>query len=208
MEVIKNWVVTIMSVIIFITFVEIIIPSGKSKKYINVVVGLLIIVVILNPLLHIFREGVNFSDTVVQASNQIEYVTTVNRVENMQYHQEALVLEIYKNNLASQMKNRIEKTTPYIVKNIELDIEKESKDFGLIKGVELYLEHQGTSAKSSKGIEPVRVDVSLNKNSSVQTLSQASNEGRAIKNDFSSFYNLSEENINIYIYNKKTSEED
>jgi len=207
MELIRNWVMTIMSVIIFVTFVEIIIPNGKSKKYINVVVGLLIIVVILNPLLHIFREGINFSDTVVQASNEIEYMTTKSRVENVQYHQETLVLDIYKNNIIDQMKNRIEKTTPYVVTSIDLEIETKEEEFGTIKGLEVYLETRDSIVKTADNIEPVKINVNIGKNDSIETQGMASNEN--LKKDLSSFYDLAEENINIYIYNNKnTSEED
>lgn len=209
MELVRNWIITIVSVIIFVTFIEIIIPDGKSKKYINVVIGLLIIVVILSPLLHIFREGINLSDTVVQASNDLESFTTKSRVENIQYHQEELVLEIYRKNLEDQMINRIERTTEFIVGSISLDINTKSDNFGTIDNIEIYLNERGSTTKTSSEIEPIVVEVNLkNHNQSAETKAMTNHESRSIKYDFSSFYNIPEENINIYIQHKKTSEED
>ncbi|MDR5658195.1 stage III sporulation protein AF [Serpentinicella sp. ANB-PHB4] len=212
MEFLRNWIITIISVIIFVTFIEIIIPNNKNKKYINVVVGLLIIVVILNPVMHIYNRGLNFSDTVVQASNELETITTHSRVKNLESNQDQLIIDIYKSNLIEQMKNRIKQTTEFTPKEIVLEIYKDNENFGLIKSIELYLVEDliNTSPKKdSNDIETVNIDINLNKKQEVEREGKilSNKKSQSIKTDLSEFYNLPEENINIYIKNKNTSEE-
>ncbi|HOM44065.1 MAG TPA: stage III sporulation protein AF, partial [Bacillota bacterium] len=45
----REWVINIAVIIIFIMFLDTIIPNSSMKRYINVIVGLMIIVVVIKP---------------------------------------------------------------------------------------------------------------------------------------------------------------
>ncbi len=49
-EVIKEWVKNVFVIIIAISFVEILLPSGAMKKYIHFVFSLIIMAIILSPI--------------------------------------------------------------------------------------------------------------------------------------------------------------
>ena len=57
MELIRGFVVTLVTTLIFITAVEIIGPDNSMKKYLKFVMGLILISVILNPIISFFTNG-------------------------------------------------------------------------------------------------------------------------------------------------------
>lgn len=57
MDGIKNFVITVVTVIIFISSIEIIIPDSKMNKYVNFILGLILITAILNPIVSFLNNG-------------------------------------------------------------------------------------------------------------------------------------------------------
>lgn len=206
MEMIREWIITIVSVIIFVTFVEILIPKSNNKRYINVVVGLLIMIVILNPLFYLFRGTINFEDNILQASNQMEYQTMQNRIDHNQYLQNEAVIELYKTQLAQQMQNRVENLSDYRMEKINLMVEeKDLENLGLIYQIDMTLKSNKISTTEKKEIEPIKIDIAINKNNNTVEADsiRIDNEEEIIKADFSIYYSLPKDNINIYILKDK-----
>ncbi|ARE87569.1 stage III sporulation protein AF [Clostridium formicaceticum] len=207
---IREWIITIVSVIIFVTFVEILIPNSNNKRFINVVVGLLIMMVILNPLMGFLQGEVDLGEKILQTSNHLDYKTAQNRIAQTDYMQEEAVVALYKGQLAQQMKNRIENNFYYTVEDIHLEIEeKQTSEFGMIHGVEIILREgiEDTNRRNEKKeIVPIKIDVALNKSNNTveaQSIWINNEEESMIKNDFSVYYNLPKDNINIYIRKDK-----
>lgn len=59
MDTLKNIVINLVTVLIFISAVELIAPDNKMKKYIKFVLGLILITAILNPILKFVSSGEN-----------------------------------------------------------------------------------------------------------------------------------------------------
>ncbi len=57
MELLNKFVITLVTILIFITAVEMIAPDNSMKKYLKFVLGLILITVILNPILTIILNG-------------------------------------------------------------------------------------------------------------------------------------------------------
>lgn len=57
METLKNIVTTLVTMLIFISAVELIAPDDKMKKYIKFILGLILISVILNPIINFISNG-------------------------------------------------------------------------------------------------------------------------------------------------------
>lgn len=56
-ETLKSIVITLVTMLIFISAVELIAPDNKMKKYIKFILGLLLISVILNPIINFISNG-------------------------------------------------------------------------------------------------------------------------------------------------------
>ena len=56
-DTLKNIVITLVTILIFISAVELISPNNKMKKYVQFVLGLILVTVILNPILQFVSNG-------------------------------------------------------------------------------------------------------------------------------------------------------
>ncbi|MGG7176121.1 stage III sporulation protein AF [Clostridium paraputrificum] len=57
MELIKNFVITLVTTLIFITAVELVGPDNSMKKYLKFVLGLILVAVLLTPIINFFNNG-------------------------------------------------------------------------------------------------------------------------------------------------------
>ena len=57
MEYLKSFVITLSVTLLFVSAVEMILPSGSIKKYVKYVVGLILMAVILNPIVQFLNKG-------------------------------------------------------------------------------------------------------------------------------------------------------
>lgn len=204
MAFIREWVITIISVIIFVTFIEILIPNSNYKRYINVITGLLLIVVILTPLTKFINRQINFEEEVLKIFNQLELSTAQNRINNIRYSNDEAVIALYKNKIGEQVKSYIENNTEYIVDEVFVEVEDEnSEQFGTITNLDITLsEKTGDSKSADKTIEPVQINVSMgrNNNNTVEASSiLISSKEDLIKGDISNLYDVSKDNINVHI---------
>ena len=69
MELINNFVVTLVTTLIFITAIEILGPDNSMKKYVKFVLGLILIAVLLSPIINFFSKG---EGVVTQAIDKYE----------------------------------------------------------------------------------------------------------------------------------------
>lgn len=205
MTFIREWVITIVSVIIFVTFIEILIPNSNYKRYINVVIGFLLMIVILTPLTKLISGQIDFEEEILKISNQLELSTAQNRINNIQYSNDEAVITLYKSEISKQIKNHIEYNTRYVTDTVLIEVEDDnnSTQFGLIKNLNITLKEKTENVESiSKTIEPVQINVSIGEknNNTVEANSILINNGEdLIKEDISDLYNVSEDDINIYI---------
>ncbi|SCY98626.1 stage III sporulation protein AF [Alkaliphilus peptidifermentans] len=202
MNFLREWITTILSVIIFVTFVEILLPNSNNRKYINVIIGLLVMLVILKPVMGVLNQGLTIGDGILKNTNEIELMTMQNRVSNIQYNQNESIILIYKNDLKEQMKGRIEKQLGYSVYDIEIEIEEETNEnFGVIKGIAIIVKEESTEAPKD-GIQEVVVNVAIsqeNNNKINRKSIMLDNGGEEIKKDFSQFYQVAEEDIIVSV---------
>lgn len=72
MDFLKKWTISIATTVIFITIVEMLLPSNTIKKYAKFVLGLILIVVILSPILTIFGKGISTEGITAMATTYFQ----------------------------------------------------------------------------------------------------------------------------------------
>ena len=70
-EALKNIVITLVTILIFISAVELIAPSNKMKKYIQFILGLILVTVILNPIIQFISSGEKSVTDGIQSYEQV-----------------------------------------------------------------------------------------------------------------------------------------
>lgn len=70
-EALGSWIITICVAIFFATAVQMILPDNSIKKYCNFVLGLIVFVVILNPIIKLFNKDLNMNNIIQEATDYV-----------------------------------------------------------------------------------------------------------------------------------------
>lgn len=205
----RQWTVTIVTLIVLLTFLEIILPKSDLKKYINITSGFLLIIIILNPFIKLLNSDINiekevFKNIILNSESDF-YIA-----EDYKNFQENQTIELYENKIKRHIKKTIEDNFIYkvIEINIDIDIEREEqKNIGNIKKVYLVLSQKNTiednknsNDKYSIKIEPIsEIKVNLKSIETKELKSDVRDNNRSdeIKTFISNNYKLPKESIAI-----------
>ncbi len=162
MDFLKSWVLNIVALGLLIVIFEIIVPSGKIKKFINLVAGFILIIAVINPFVTFFSKGFSFKDIQLTDSNVMDQKEMEQQSKNVDDKQKQQIVEVYR----SKIKKRIEDTVREMdgvsdaKANIVINEDYESENFGGIISVSLEV----VNAPSDKGIKPVnKVEIGKDK---------------------------------------------
>lgn len=165
MDFLKSWVLNIVALGLLIVIFEIIVPSGKIKKFINLVAGFILIIAVINPFVTFFSKGFSFKDIQLTDSNVMDQKEMEQQSKNVDDKQKQQIVEVYRN----KIKKRIEDTVKGMdgvsdaKANIVINEDYESENFGGIVSVSLEV----VNAPSDKGIKPVnKVEIGKDKEAS------------------------------------------
>ncbi len=162
----REWVINIAVIIIFIMFLDTIIPNSSMKRYINVIVGLMIIVVVIKPFVLIKDYADSFNMKFLETSSYIEQGGSAADSTEISNFQRQMAVEIFENNLKKKVGRIVDNSTDsdYEEVSIDLRLEKdfESKDFGEIKSIEVII-----SKRPKEVIEVDRIKIAADEDAEV-----------------------------------------
>lgn len=200
-EGIKVWIKNIVTVIILISFLEILIPEGKIKKYLNLIFGFIVMLIILNPLIDLLNNNDELENEVFKISSEMskkEYSFINSNIENKQMEQLA---SLYKNRIKEDIVYRVESKYDVKVTRVYVEIEDSTEDkMGEIKRLELSVTDK-TDKPKEEAIPIVKIDVSNNEQNDTQKDNANenidTNKGlrKKIQEDISNIYNLNDESV-------------
>lgn len=202
-EILKNWVINIVVIIFFVAFIEIMLPKSSMKRYVNMVLGLLIIIVLINPIIKFMANDIDIEREVflnISKQNNMYSDKDLKYVEAQNQN----IVEMYKNKLKREITDFIELDEGYKIVEVNIWIEENSKldNFGEITGIEVYLEQ-------ITGEEPKNMSIKINeieeivvnkdrKNSIV--INKTSSPGfEKMINSISSHYKLPKEKVVVIL---------
>lgn len=199
-----DWVINIVILVIFLTFLDIILPNHNLKRYINMIAGLLIIIVIINPFINLLSKDINierevFSNIMNSNMKNNSYEKGIEEIQNQQ------VINIYKESLKKEIIDLVVSKTPYSISDISLEIieDQDKDDFGKIQSVILILsdniEQEDGKSKEDINIrvdEVKKVTVNLDKNLS-QTQFSSSKEFVEVQELISDSYRIPKDQVFI-----------
>lgn len=190
-ESLKGWVITICTAIIFITAVEMILPSGSIKKYAKFVLGLILITVLIKPFILIFDKKYDISAYVNNASLSFEKNYENTDISNQKEDNLKNTIDVFKRNLDTTCQTYLKQEYPdnycevnsYIIyDNIYQTLE--------IKNLEVYI-------KQSK-IEPIK-KVMINNKEETENKKPLNNDiAKNIAMSLSQKFEISKELIKVY----------
>ena len=118
----RNWINMILAIGILFTVIRIIVPNTKLKKYIYSVMGIISIIVILNPVINIINKGnveENIKDILLDMSTTETLNTNYTDISNYEEINKNNIREAFGNNLANDIK---EKLVKYVENEIQVKV--------------------------------------------------------------------------------------
>ena len=194
---ISTWAQSIIIAVIIATIIEMILPSGSSKKYIKVVTGVYILFTIISPVI------TKFTGKTLAVSDILELDSYVNEIKQKEVLQNLLaennsssIKDIYTANLKNDIKNKL-KQKGYSANNIVLTV-GDDKNYTLNK-IELDIEKIKEDKQEVNEIEAVnKIDITIS-NTVVENNNNKSSisdkEKEKIKQYLSSVYEIDEKDI-------------
>ena len=178
----SSWTETIIIAIVISTIIEMILPNGNIKKYVRTVMGAFMIFVIISPIItKITGKEINLGDFIEMPKTDIDKQT---EVINTNAYIEQTNKETIKKDIEENLKKK-----GYKVESIELEIETNEENFGIINKIVL---------KISKNIPEISeietVEINIKKQEENKKKIESSEE-RSIKKFLSETYGT--ENIII-----------
>jgi len=195
LDVLKVWITNITVAIFFITAVEMILPDNNMKKYAKFVLGLMLIVVIINPIIKIFNKDFDFYSYTNRASSYMESSTAVTDVKKYKDNNILNTTQNFKENLENECIVNLQEAYPENQYNADIEIIYDDKDkvFNISK-VEI-----GITNKGVKNIQ--RIEINAKSVNASKDIILKGEEGDKIKRFLSNKFKISSKIITVYNLN-------
>lgn len=185
MELINNFIVTLVTTLIFITAIELVAPDNSMKKYLKFVLGLMLIAVILNPIVNFFTKGQVFLDDLIDKYTKEVSAPSVDDREAKLNNKEVME-KSFKDNFNRNCINILSKKFPELNFKSEIDCKLDfAKTTFEITSLKITVEEKGI-----RKIE--KIDLSKEKNSEEDELQ------KKIKKYISDELEIREDKIVVY----------
>ncbi len=145
MDVLRTWIITLVSITILCTLVEKFAPQGSLNKYVRLVSGLAVTVVIAMPVINFLKgdfqlENMAWNDYMKLSEGELK-----KRVDRLQQEDTTQMLELYRESLILDIKTRFKGEGEFMVTNVDAVLYEDPKDekFGLIRALYLTLKPTG-----------------------------------------------------------------
>jgi len=198
----RNWVKDIAIMFILLSMIELILPNDNMKRYVNIVIGFMIIIVIITPFVRLINSNFNIEKEVFK--NMIDNIEFQYQEDsNLKIVQEKQIKETYLNKLREDIKNTLDGTIDYDIYDINISIFEDEENYGNIKDIEIIMEstnnnldHDQDSINTVK-IEEIRINNLYSEEDEITELEGNEN----IKDILYEKYSVPKDNIKIYVKN-------
>ncbi|MDF2590199.1 MAG: hypothetical protein K0S41_4040 [Anaerocolumna sp.] len=202
---IYSWVKNIIIFLILTTIITNLLGKSSYKKYIDLVIGIILVLLVVSPLLKIFQleETLDYffsSNSLLADAEDIS-----GKLEDMEEVQMSTIVNGYEEEISRQVGNLLASENLEIIDvTVTVDEDENSQTFGSLKTMDITAKYTKDETKvDTNKIDPITIDkVEIGDNKKETTGLQRNyltpDEINA-KNLLSDFYNMNPDNINISI---------
>ena len=191
-EFLRNWVEQIAITIIIVSIFELILPDGKLKKYIKIILGVYVVFCIISP----FVDNSLYSFDKLDEIDLSDYVENATLAENTTVNQESMDLrlqELYIQELENNIEAQVQEYGYNMSKcDIDADLSSSSENPG-IHSIKLELQEKGRISN----IESVEINISNNTN--IEEAQNNDQKTKELKKSLAEHYEIDEDIIKISI---------
>ena len=198
-EFISQWIKSISMIFIIISIIEFVIPNSNLKKYVNMFIGLLIIIAIITPIVNLLDSNYDIEKEVFK--NIIEGVEIQNiNNEDILLAQEKQIKELYINRLRDDVYKSIKEITDYEIFAINISIYEDKVNYGNIKDMEIVLKDKiNENVEDNSSIKVINIEEISLESLEKDKDSNLESEREKIVEHIYETYNISKNNIKVFI---------
>lgn len=152
LDILKNYILSITVMVIFLAFIDLIMPENSFKKYAKFITGLIVIITILTPIFKIFDRRSDIETYILNYQNEMNTNTLLSNKDDIQKKVRMQTEQVFKEKLKESMEKDIYEATKkrYNITNIVVDESNNEDIYGFvkIKYIELQLEEDSSTIKS------------------------------------------------------------
>lgn len=192
MQFIIEWVTNIILFLLFAIVIDLLLPSSSFQKYVKMVVGLILLLIMLSPLLTIFSLDVDrLLTTVIDGENEQQMKNELEqKKKEIQASQRAYILEQMAVQMKKQVAGELMEQYGLTVQHISLQT-KESSSLKIpddLEAIEVVVSKQ----QEQQNVQPIIIDVSKHSNNDAE-------EGKTLAPFFAAKWGVPEEKIVVQV---------
>ena len=153
---INSWAQGIILAVIIATIIEIILPEGKNKKYVNSVIGIYILFTIIYPLINkLTKTNIN---TLIE--NTTKQMSTYQENNSLKIDTDKYIESTYKKKIEEDIRKRAnEKNLNITSLNVYIETEDENR-YGMLNSLVIKVERNEASKKNNNVNQIKEVNIS------------------------------------------------
>lgn len=192
MSFLKQWIISICTIIIFITAVELVLPNNSMKKYSKFVLGLILIITLIKPMIQIFDKSMNMENVIQSEIQTFNSNKTISNYDKYKNENMEATKSTFKLNIETECKKSLKDKFPNDNYNVKAKIKyDENSEIFVIKEIEVNL--KDTDIKKIKKIDINTVSTSTDEKNQLND-----EKGESIKSFLSSELSISKNCIHVY----------
>jgi len=136
----SRWVRQIVMVVMFAAFVDFFIPENNFLKYVKVFLGLLVMMVIMNPLIPLLNNDIAIND-IPFFEGLVDSKSISSNADILKENINKLTIDEYKGNVERYIVQQLTERAPYNIRSVKVNIVEDlsSPDFGRVDEIKITL---------------------------------------------------------------------
>ena len=207
-EFLRNLVKDIAIMFILLSIVELALPNSNMKRYVNIVIGFMILITIISPFIRLIKSNFNIEREIFK--NMIDEVKfRYDEDVGLQEIQERQIKETYLNKLKESIKETVDGILDYQVDDVRISIFEDEKNYGTIKDIEIVMAPKNSNEEYSEDtIKTIKIEeIKINDSSAESEVEELEpfDKDDKIKDILYERYNIPKDNIKVLV---KTNREE
>jgi len=209
-EVIRSLVQNLIVIVILAMFLEMLLPAGEMKKYVKMVMGLLIIIAVVQAVGDLARwDYTGDLPSLVEKESDARLPGIMESGKKITGEQQEIAIEKYRSGLAKQVMALacMQKDAPVIDVEVVVQSQASEPGFGQLKEIVLYVPADpddadvvGKQKMVADSVEPVTVQVDRRNGAAAPAGAGSQEPGKDLSsliNTVANFYNLNPEQVKV-----------
>jgi stage III sporulation protein AF len=156
---IRQFVENIIVIMILAAFLQMILPEGGMRRYVQLALGLIMVLTLLTPLVSLAQNPFSVTELLGQATLQTNWEELRVKGKMFQEKNDQVLLENYRQVLSSQVKQLLEQQAEVQVTACQFDLveDRDAEDFGRIRSLQVEVAYRKGAAQPVSSVQPVSV---------------------------------------------------